>query len=141
MSKSNPSIPTVDLSPFFNEGDEDGKKEAKQIIFQACSDYGFFQVVNHGVPLSLMSRALELSKTFFEYPREEKLKSSPGLRAPLPAGYSRQPEHSADKNEYFLMFPPGSSFNVYPSNPPEFRLICSLVWLLWMVIYILLFFL
>ncbi|KAF8408089.1 hypothetical protein HHK36_007230 [Tetracentron sinense] len=115
------SIPTVDLSPFFNEGLEDDKKKAIEIIAKACSDYGFFQVVNHGLPLSLMTRALELSKTFFEYPIEEKLKSSPGSGAPLPAGYNRQPEHSADKNEYLLVFPPGSSFNVYPNNPPQFR--------------------
>ncbi|KAF8408086.1 hypothetical protein HHK36_007227 [Tetracentron sinense] len=117
------SIPTVDLSPFFNEGvDQDGKKKAMEIIAKACSDYAFFQVVNHGVPLSLMTRALELSKTFFELPIEEKLQSSPcsGGPRPLPAGYNR-PEHSAEKNEYLVIIPPGSSFNVYSTNPPDFR--------------------
>ncbi|KAF3437733.1 hypothetical protein FNV43_RR20489 [Rhamnella rubrinervis] len=68
-----------------------------------------------------MSKALELSKTFFDYSYEEKLKVTAGSAAPLPAGYNRQPEHSPDKNEYLLMFPPGSDFNVYPQNPPEFR--------------------
>ncbi|GMY15642.1 flavonol synthase/flavanone 3-hydroxylase-like [Fagus crenata] len=92
-----------------------------EAISQACSEYGFFQIVDHGVPHDLMSRALHLSKTFFEYPDEEKLKSSPGSEAPLPAGYSKQPKHSLDKNEYLLLFPPKSSFNVYPQNPPEFK--------------------
>ncbi|CAK9138084.1 unnamed protein product [Ilex paraguariensis] len=115
------AIPTVDLSPFFNELNEDGKKKAKEVISQACSNYGFFQIVNHGVPLALMNRAMEVSKAFFTYPEEEKLKCCPGSGAPLPAGYSKQPEHSADKNEYVLMFPPGSSFNVFPTNPPEFQ--------------------
>ncbi|KAF6156204.1 hypothetical protein GIB67_030207 [Kingdonia uniflora] len=114
------SIVTVDLSPFFN-GDESGMKDAKEVITRACSDYGFFQVVNHGVPPSLMAQALDLSKTFFESPNEEKLKASPGEGAPLPAGYSKQPDHSADNNEYLLMFPPASSFNVYPNNPPELK--------------------
>ncbi|PIA57447.1 hypothetical protein AQUCO_00600285v1 [Aquilegia coerulea] len=117
----NTSIPTVDLSPFFNEGDEDGRKKATEMITHACSVYGFFQIVNHGVPLSLMNKALELSKTFFEYSMEEKLKSSPNDGAPLPAGYNIQPKNSADKNEYLLMFPPGSNFNVYPNDPTEFR--------------------
>jgi isopenicillin N synthase-like dioxygenase len=115
-------IPTVDLSPCFREDDEDGMKKAKEIIGQACSEYGFFQVVNHGVPLGLMTRAIELSKTFFEtLPNEEKLKCVPNSGAPLPAGYNRQPDQSPDKNEYLLMFPPASNLNVYPQNPPHFR--------------------
>ncbi|TXG50471.1 hypothetical protein EZV62_022995 [Acer yangbiense] len=115
------SIPTVDLSPFFGEGDEDGKKKAKEVISQACSQYGFFQIQNHGVSPELLSRALELSKTFFGFSDDVKLKSSPGSAAPLPTGYSKRPEHAPDKSEYMLMFPPESGFNVYPENPPEFK--------------------
>ena len=114
-------IPTVDLSPFFREDDEDGKRKALDVITKACSEYGFFQIVNHGVPINLLQQALELSRIFFEYPAEEKLKSSPASDAPLPAGYNTHPQHSPDKNEYLMMFPPGSSFNVFPDNPPEFK--------------------
>ncbi|KAL5814108.1 hypothetical protein ACOSQ4_024749 [Xanthoceras sorbifolium] len=115
------SIPTVDLSTFFREGDEDGKKKAMEVISQSCFQCGFFQILNHGVSLKLMSQALELSKTFFDYSDEDKLKSSPGSGAPLPAGYNKQPAHSPDKSEYVLMFLPSTSFNVYPENPPEFK--------------------
>lgn len=118
-------IPTVDLSPFLRE-DEDGKKRAIEAITQACSEYGFFQIVNHGVSLDLVKEAMQQSKTFFDYSDEEKSKSSPSSDAPLPAGYSRQPLHSPDKNEYFLFFSPGSSFNVIPQIPPKFRLINSI---------------
>lgn len=118
---ANSAIPTIDLSPFFIDGDEKAKTKAKQVIGKACSEYGFFQIENHGVPLDLMRRAMKLSRTFFELTSEEKLKSSPGPGAPLPAGYSKQPDQSADKNEYLLMFPPGSSFNVFPNRPPQFR--------------------
>ncbi|XP_058099941.1 flavonol synthase/flavanone 3-hydroxylase-like [Magnolia sinica] len=123
------TIPTVDLSPFFDKGDdEDGKKKATEIITRACTESGFFQIVNHGVPLELMARAIDLSKTFFQYPTDEKLKWKPGPDAPLPAGYNRQPEHSSDKNEYLLLFVPSAgsalaSLNVYPEDPPEFRVV------------------
>lgn len=110
------SIPTVDLSPFFKNGDEEGQKKAKDIIKQACSDYGFFEITNHGVPLHLITRSLQLSTTFFALPDEEKLKYSPGSAAPLPAGYSKQPPHSPDKNEYLLVFHPQSGFNVFPAG-------------------------
>ncbi|KAK7281752.1 hypothetical protein RIF29_10003 [Crotalaria pallida] len=116
-----PGIPTVDLSPFLRDDDNNGKHKAIEIITKACSEYGFFQIVNHGVSLDLMRRALELSKSFFDYSDEEKKKSRPSSNAPLPAGYNRDPPQSLDKKEYVLVFPPGSSFNVYPENPPQFR--------------------
>ncbi|GMQ10600.1 hypothetical protein CsSME_00053545 [Camellia sinensis var. sinensis] len=117
------SIPTVDLSPFCHENgsDEAVKKRAIEEVGRACSEYGFFQVVNHGVPLGLLARALELSQLFFDYPLEEKLKASPIPGAPLSLGYTKQIEHLTDNNEYILMFTPESSFNVYPENPPEYR--------------------
>ncbi|KAE8654125.1 hypothetical protein F3Y22_tig00117056pilonHSYRG00936 [Hibiscus syriacus] len=114
-------IPTVDLSPFFSEDDVDGKKKAMEIITKACSEHGFFQIVNHGVPVDLLQRALELSRIFFDYQSEEKLKSSAPSDAPIRTGYNTRPQQSPDKNEYLLMFPPGSSFNVFPQNPPQFK--------------------
>ncbi|CAI9112178.1 OLC1v1012584C1 [Oldenlandia corymbosa var. corymbosa] len=120
---ANSEIPTIDLSPFFNlvDDDEKGKKKVKDAISEACSEYGFFQVVNHGVPLNLLNKAMEFSKTYFRFPDEEKLLCSPKSGAPLPAGYSKQPEISPDKNEYILMFPPHSGNNLLPGNPPGFK--------------------
>ncbi|CAH1419798.1 unnamed protein product [Lactuca virosa] len=117
-----PAIPTVDLSPFFTAGDdESGLKKCKDLIAEACGDYGFFQIVNHGVPLDLMNQAMELSKAFFRYLDEVKRECSSSPDSPLPAGYNKQPDHSPDKNEYLLMFPPESPFDVLPTNPPNFR--------------------
>ena len=128
MKWGSSGIPIVDLSPFFRsdgDGDEGEKKKSMQVIAEACSEYGFFQIVNNGVPLDLMSRALELSTTWFQNnPDEEKLMSLPPSHLPLPAGYGRQPEHLPDKNEYLILFPPNSGFNVYPQNPPQFKHIC-----------------
>ncbi|KAK3039332.1 LOW QUALITY PROTEIN: hypothetical protein RJ639_028732 [Escallonia herrerae] len=113
------SIPTVDFSPFLKEGDADGKEKVREEVSKACLEYGFFQLVNHGVPLDLMNGALELSKTFMECPIEEKLKSSPTSTL-LPAGYGGM-ESFFGKNEWLMMFQPGSSCNVFPSNLPELR--------------------
>ncbi|XP_020234581.1 flavonol synthase/flavanone 3-hydroxylase [Cajanus cajan] len=115
-------IPVVDLSPFLRE-DEDSKKKAMEVITQACSEYGFFQIVNHGLSLDLIKEALQLSKTFFDYSYEEKSKSSASSGALFPPGYNRRPPHSPDKNEFLLVFPPGSSSNVFPPNPPNFRIV------------------
>ncbi|KAK3151057.1 hypothetical protein QOZ80_3AG0241130 [Eleusine coracana subsp. coracana] len=70
-----------------------------------------------------METAGTLSAAFFALPDVEKAKARPaeGSKAPLPGGYARQPAHSADKNEYMLVFNPKLGFNVYPAEPPGFR--------------------
>ncbi|XP_027124380.1 1-aminocyclopropane-1-carboxylate oxidase 4-like [Coffea eugenioides] len=115
------TTPTIDLEPFLRDGDEDAKKKATEEIRQACSEFGFFQVVNHGVPLDLMARAIDLSMEFFNNPMEEKKKSllKPGLSPP--PGYVNFQDFSNDGNEHFLILSPSSGINIYPENPPEFR--------------------
>lgn len=115
-------IRTVDLSPFFTHGDqEEAKRAATDAIRQSCIEFGFFQVTNHGIPLDLMNRAMDLSRAFFSLAEYEKAKIRPKKDAPVPAGYLKQPPHSADKNESLMMMPPGNPFNVLPFNPPGFR--------------------
>ncbi|CAL5014584.1 unnamed protein product [Urochloa decumbens] len=118
------ALPVVDLAPFFTQDDEaGGVARATEAVREACRTHGFFRAVNHGVPPELMARALELSAAFFALPDEEKAKprQAEGSEAPLPAGYARQPAHSADKNEYLLVFDPKIGFNVYPAEPAGFR--------------------
>jgi isopenicillin N synthase-like dioxygenase len=118
------ALPVVDLSPFFAQDDAGGGvARATEAVREACRTHGFFRAVNHGVPADLMARALQLSAAFFALPDEEKAKVRPaeGSDAPLPAGYARQPAHSADKNEYVLVFDPKLGFNVYPAEPAGFR--------------------
>ncbi|KQJ84914.1 flavanone 3-dioxygenase 2 [Brachypodium distachyon] len=122
------ALPIVDLAPFFAAGDsaESGngvaRARATEDVREACLATGFFRVVNHGVPRELMARALELSAAFFAIPDDEKAKArSPDASASLPVGYARQPAHSADKNEYLLVFNPGLWLNAYPAEPAGFR--------------------
>nr|XP_017221588.1 PREDICTED: uncharacterized protein LOC108198342 [Daucus carota subsp. sativus] len=43
-------------------------------IHQACKDTGFFYLINHGIEIELIQKALEESKNFFSLPLEEKMK-------------------------------------------------------------------
>lgn len=117
------SIPTIDLSTFFLGEEEESKKEVREKIKQACSEYGLFQVVNHGVPIHLINQTMELCKEFFHLPYEDKLKvytdHQPDAPLPLPLGYHK---HKGDKNEYLCMSSPGTTTNVYPTNPPNIQL-------------------
>ncbi|XP_065630134.1 protein DMR6-LIKE OXYGENASE 1-like isoform X1 [Quercus suber] len=62
---SSASIPTVDL----NNHDID---DLASKISQACEKYGFFQIINHGVPKELCQRVLAVVTEFFQLPPEER---------------------------------------------------------------------
>ncbi|TXG66762.1 hypothetical protein EZV62_008037 [Acer yangbiense] len=47
-------------------------KEVVLEIGEACKTWGFFHVINHGVPLELLNRIKKTSKEFFDLPLKEK---------------------------------------------------------------------
>ncbi|KAK9055982.1 hypothetical protein SSX86_027069 [Deinandra increscens subsp. villosa] len=57
------SIPVIDLSC---------PDDAKNLIVKACEDYGFFKVINHGVPLWLVSELEDETMGFFNMSQSEK---------------------------------------------------------------------
>ncbi|KAM3380701.1 hypothetical protein P3S68_006274 [Capsicum galapagoense] len=55
-------IPTIDFSLFFSsEENVEGKKKVMEQMGEACSNYGFFQIANHGIPLDLLSRTMDIT--------------------------------------------------------------------------------
>ncbi|XP_049367840.1 jasmonate-induced oxygenase 1-like [Solanum verrucosum] len=105
-------IPTIDVSPFFRlEENEEVKKKAIEQIREACVNYGFFQIVNHGIPLELLSGTKDMYKTFFSSSDEEK------LVVPF-YNYLKSTKNSSGTYEHLLFrFP----FNVFPNIPPHLR--------------------
>ncbi|XP_058735649.1 gibberellin 2-beta-dioxygenase [Vicia villosa] len=66
-------VPEVDLS----------HPDAKTLIVNACIEFGFFKVVNHHVPLELMTNLEDQTLKFFKQTQLEKEKAGP----PDPFGY------------------------------------------------------
>ncbi|GKV04170.1 hypothetical protein SLEP1_g16365 [Rubroshorea leprosula] len=71
-----PQIPIVDLS----------KPESKHLIIKACEEFGFFKVINHGVPVEFISKLESEAARFFSLPLPEKEKAGP----PKPFGYGNK---------------------------------------------------
>lgn len=61
-------IPSIDLS------DDRKLEDVVSDIGNACRDWGFFQVINHGVPLEKLWKVQEAAKKFFAQSTEEKKK-------------------------------------------------------------------
>lgn len=60
-------VPAIDLA-------EPGSAGA---LVKACEDFGFFKVINHGVPVEVMQRLEAEAVKFFSLPQLEKEKSGP----------------------------------------------------------------
>lgn len=65
--------PVIDFSDFLS-GDNERMKRCASQIREACLTQGFFQIVNHNIPLSLQKEMFKISKEFFALPVEEKMK-------------------------------------------------------------------
>ncbi|KAK9796944.1 putative Fe2OG dioxygenase domain-containing protein [Seiridium cardinale] len=68
-------IPIIDFSGFYS--DEPTRKQAVvDQVRKSCLYNGFFQIINHSVPLAQQDGALSAAKKFFTLPQEEKNKVS-----------------------------------------------------------------
>ncbi|GMY37825.1 protein SRG1-like [Fagus crenata] len=66
-----PSVPVIDLERL---DVEDYMNSELERLHSACKDWGFFQVVNHGVSTSLLDEFRKEIESFFKLPYEEKKK-------------------------------------------------------------------
>ncbi|KAK4340049.1 hypothetical protein RND71_041511 [Anisodus tanguticus] len=65
-------IPIVDFS-LLTSHDPHQRSTAIHHLTKACQDWGFFMVVNHGIPENLMKAVIDSTHEFFNLPEEEKL--------------------------------------------------------------------
>ena len=65
------NLPLIDMAGV-REGDEAAILRAGEAIRKACSESGFFYIINHGVPQRVIDTAMAAAKTFFAYPADVK---------------------------------------------------------------------
>lgn len=63
-------LPTIDFHGVESSGAR--RREVVEQISKASSEWGFFRIVNHGIPLETMDSTLDAVKRFHELPSEEK---------------------------------------------------------------------
>ncbi len=67
-------IPSIDLN--FGSGPSVEKSEAVKGIHAACSETGFFSIVNHGISEEVLNSCWQDALVFFNLPEGEKLKTA-----------------------------------------------------------------
>lgn len=72
-SSSSSGIPIIDFSKL-SKGDFDEVLSELVQLSTACEEWGFFQVINHGIDLSLLEKIEKVTKEFFMLPLAEKQK-------------------------------------------------------------------
>ncbi|KAL2921403.1 1-aminocyclopropane-1-carboxylate oxidase-like protein 1 [Bienertia sinuspersici] len=124
-SSSNPepelTVPIIDLAGI--ENNPDIFKKVVDEIWEACEEWGFFQVINHGIPKQVMDEMMAGVRRFHEEHPEEKMKH-----------YSRE---TAGKkfvyfSNYYLYTGPvtnwrdttWASMAPYPPQPEEVPIAC-----------------
>nr|GEV38224.1 protein SRG1 [Tanacetum cinerariifolium] len=65
------SIPVIDISKLMKGKNEEFQDEMLKFT-AACEEWGFFQVINHGIDLDLLDKMEKLAMEFFMLPIEEK---------------------------------------------------------------------
>lgn len=124
MSGKELNIPIIDLKEL-NGGVTECRATMKAIS-DACKEWGFFQVVNHGVSLDLLAKMRAVWKQFFHLPMEEKLKLKNSPKTYEGYGSRLGVEKGAilDWGDYyFLHYQPliVKDYNKWPSLPSSLR--------------------
>ncbi|KAG5627047.1 hypothetical protein H5410_012265 [Solanum commersonii] len=119
----NTCLPIVDLSylqhPLL-------RPQIIQEVHLACKKFGFFQVVNHGIPISVMKDTIDAASEFFNLPTEEK-RNLLSSNVHDPVRYGTSLNHVKDKVYFWRDFlkhyanPTSTWLDFWPSNPTGYK--------------------
>ncbi|EOA35489.1 hypothetical protein CARUB_v10020698mg [Capsella rubella] len=106
------AIPVIDFSKLNGEEREKTLSE----IAKACEEWGFFQLVNHGIPLELLNKVKKLSSECYKTEREEAFKTSNPVKLlnDLVQKNSEEKLESVDWEDVFTLL--DHNQNEWPSN-------------------------
>ena len=116
-------IPVVDLGRLL---DPDCLAEEAATLRSACEDWGFFQVVNHGIPVETVEEMKRNLMAFFALPLAEKaaLAQEPGGIEGYGQAFVVSEEQKLDWADMFFLItqPPGyRDLHLWPSRPSTFK--------------------
>lgn len=126
---SAPELPLIDLAGAMDESGE-RRSIVVQQIRDACRDWGFFQLKNHGVPLSLIEQIQQVARQVLELPADEKarIKQADNLKDLTHAeGYKTRSaskgkvSHWSDRLRIHVFPVSSRDYSCWPTSPASFR--------------------
>lgn len=119
------AIPVIDLSQLFTICHSSKNNDPKDIgyliaeIREACEKWGFFQVINHGVPLEKLEKLEQAAREFFALPMEEKRKVSRDEENPMGYYHSEHTKNIRDWKQVFDFTGKDPTFAPVSPDQPE----------------------
>lgn len=119
------NIPLIDLHNLFSD-DQTIRQATLNSISNACREWGFFQIVNHGVNHELMGQTREMWREFFKLPLEMKQEyaNSPTTYEGYGSRLGVEKGAKLDWSDYFFLhYMPASlrNPNKWPALPTSCR--------------------
>ena len=108
------TLPVIDFGAYARDGDLGARTRVARALHEACTDTGFFYLVDHGISAAELDLAHQWGHAFFELPRDEKARCNfmpVGGRNP-----EGNPDKEADQKETFS--PPRPLLPGEPDDPP-----------------------
>ena len=99
------NIPIIDLDECSSESNPDAFNNLSVSIGRACWIWGFFQVVNHGIPDAALDETWLATKNFFCLPKSEKRKLNRSSDNPWGFFDHELTKNKRDKKEIFDIGP------------------------------------
>ncbi|ONK57611.1 uncharacterized protein A4U43_C09F2260 [Asparagus officinalis] len=109
-------VPVIDFSKL--DGDERAQTLAR--LANGCEEWGFFQLVNHGIPDELLERVKKVCADCYKTEREAQFKDSKPVQLLTELLDSSDTEKKLDDLDWEDVFTLQDD-NQWPSNPPEFK--------------------
>ncbi|KAK4481288.1 hypothetical protein RD792_012173 [Penstemon davidsonii] len=114
-----PQIPVIDFGLSEN---------LVQSVFDASCEWGFFQIVNHGIPSEVLGNLQRVGKQFFELPQEEKEVYAKDPKGKSVEGYGTKLQKEVEGKKGWVdhlfnkIWPPSAiDYKFWPKNPPDYR--------------------